>query len=140
LLRAIAKERKEKSAAAKRHLPDPAEAAKLDAFCTMLMHRGKRDNAVMWIQAKGHTLGERSWSSSKRLVERLSALGCLSIHACEIDVYEDGLENTGHLVIELPGEADVRSKILKAVTRLASEVGFSGNYDDGQRYVYVKLD
>jgi hypothetical protein len=140
LLRAVAKERKERSAAAKHHFPDPAEAAKLDAFCAMLMQKGKRENAVGWIQTKGHTLGERSWSSSKRLVARLSALGCVSIHACEIDVYEDGLENTGHLVLELPREGDVRSKILKAADRLASEVGYSGDFDDGQRYVYVKLD
>ncbi len=140
MLRAIAKERREMRAAAKCHLPDAAEAAKLDAFCTMMMDRGKRDNASIWIQSKGHTLGERSWSSSKRLVDRLTALGCLSIYACEIIVYEDGLENTGHLVIELPEHADVRNKILKAVARLASDVGCSGNNDDGQRYVYIKLD
>src|SRR5262245_38676137 len=52
LLRAVAKERKERSAAAKHHRPDPAEAAKLDAFCTMLIQKGKREDAVVWVQTK----------------------------------------------------------------------------------------
>jgi hypothetical protein len=140
LLRAVARERRQRSVEAKQRRPDPDEARKLDAFCSMLMKKGRREDAVTWIQTRNHTLGERNWSSSKRLVERLSALGCLQIYACEIDAYEDGLENTGHLVIELPTETPARSQILKAIDRLASGTGYSGDFDDGQRYAYVKLD
>ncbi len=140
LLRAVARERRERSVAAKKHRPGPAAAQNSDAFCSRVMENGRRENLVPWIQTKNHTLGERNWSSSKRLVERLSALGCVNIYACEIDVYEDGFENTGHLVVELPTETAARTKILKAIGRLASETGYSGAFDEGQRYAYVKLD
>jgi hypothetical protein len=140
LLRAAAREQRHRSVEAKQHRPDHDEARKLDAFCSMLMEKGRRENAVTWIQTKNHTLGERNWSGSKRLVERLSALGCVHIYACEIALYEDGLENTGHLVVELPTETKARSQILKAIDRLASKSGYSGDFDDGQRYAYIKLD
>ena len=140
LLRAVAKERRHRSLEAKQHRPDRDEARKLEGFCSMLMEKGRRENAVTWIQTKNHTLGERNSSGSRRLVERLSALGCVQIYACEIDVYEDGVENTGHLVVELPAETAARGQILKAIDRLASETGYSGPLDDGQRYAYVKLD
>jgi hypothetical protein len=140
MLRAVARERRQRSLEAKRHRPDPDEARRLDAFCSAIMDKGKREDAVQWIQTRSHTLGERNWGGSKRLVNRLSALGCVRICACEVDVYEDGSENTGHLVVELPAEAAARSKILKAIDRLASESGYCGPADDGQRYAYVKLD
>lgn len=140
LLKGAAKEQRQRSLEAKQHRPDPDEAQRLDAFCSTLMEKGKTEDAITWIREKTHTLGERNWGSSKRLVGRLSALGCVRIYACEIDDYEDGLENTGHLVVELPTDVAVRSKILKALDRLASEIGYNGDFDDGQRYAYVKLD
>lgn len=126
LLRALAKERRQRSAEAKQHRPNPDEARKNDAFCSMVMDKGRREDAVQWIQMKSHTLGERNWSSSKRLVDRLTTLRCVHIYACEIDVYEDCFENTGHLVVDLPTEAAARSKILKMIGRLAAETGYSG--------------
>jgi len=140
LLRGVARERRQHRLQAKKHQPTPEEARNHDAFCSMLMNKGRREAATTWIQTKNHTLGERNWSGSKRLVERLSALGCVQIHACDIDAYEDGFENTAHLVVELPTEAAVRSKVLRALDRLASEIGYNGDFDDGQRYAYVKLD
>lgn len=140
LLRAIAKERREDKLAAKQRRPDAEAARKGDAFCSTLMAKGRREDAVVWIQNGNHTLGERNWRSSKSLVDRLTRLGCVHIHACDIDVYDGGHENTGHLVIELPVETKARSKILNAIGRLASEQGYEGPFDNGQRYVYVKLD
>jgi hypothetical protein len=139
VLKAAAKERRQHRMEAKRHTPDADEARRLDGFCSAIMDKGKREDAVQWIQTRGHTLGERNWSSSKRLVTHLAELDCMNIYACQIDVYEEG-ENTGHLVVELPEETLARSKILKAIDRLASETGYSGPADDGQRYAYIKLD
>lgn len=140
MLRVVAKERRQRGLEAKQHRPDPDDARRLDAFCSMIMAKGIREDAVQWIQSKSHSLGERNWGSSKRLVNRLSALGCVNIYACDVDVYEEDFENTGHLVIELPSDTAARSKILKTLDRLASESGYSGPADDGQRYTYVKLD
>jgi hypothetical protein len=140
LLRAVAKERKQRQLALKRHEPNADEARKLDAFCFAMMSEGIRQDAASWIQDKNHTLGERDWRSSKRLVERLSELGCVHVYACRIDRYEEGMENTSHLVVELPTERDARGKVLKALGRLAARTGYHGAFDDGQRYAYGKLD
>jgi hypothetical protein len=139
LLTAAAKERRQRNIEAKQHRPHPDVARKNDAFCSTVMEEGRRVDAVEWIQTKSHTLGVRNWSSSKRLVDRLSKVGCVNIYACEIDDYDDH-ENTGHLVIELPTEAPARRNVLKMIDRLAAETGYEGPLDDGQRYAYVKLD
>ena len=140
LLRGMARQRRARKTEGERRRADPDEARKLDAFCTMLLQKGRRDDALRWVQTKGHTLGKRQWSSSKNLVKRLSALGCVGIHVCDIDAYEDGLEHTEHLVVELPAEGESRKPILRAIEQLASEAGYSGDFDDGQRYAYIKLD
>lgn len=49
-------------------------------------------------------------------------------------------ENTGHLVVELPTQPAVRSKLLKEIDRLARKGGYRGEADAGQRLAYVKLD
>jgi len=140
LLKAAAKERRQRSIEAKQHRPDPEKARKNDIFCSTVMDKGKREDAVEWIRIKKHTLGERNWSSSKRLVDRLLAVGCVHIYACEIDVYEGCGQGTGHLVVELPKEAEARGNILKVIDRLAAKVGYDGDFDDGQQYAYIKLD
>lgn len=139
LLSALARERRQRSVKAKSHRPSHDEARKNDVFCSTVMDEGRRADAVQWIQTKGHSLGVRNWSASKRLVDRLAKAGCLNIYACEIDDNGDH-ENTGHLVIELPTEAPARRKVLKMIDRLAAETGHEGPLDDGQRYAYVKLD
>ncbi|MGD0060148.1 MAG: hypothetical protein ABSD58_12100 [Verrucomicrobiia bacterium] len=136
----LSKERRRRSVEAKRRRLDADQARKNDAFCSGVMHKGRKEDAIQWIQTRSHTLGEREWSSSKRLVDRLAALGCVNIYACEIDIYEGSLENTGHLVVELPTAAAARGKIFKMIDRLARETGYDGPLDDGQRYAYVKLD
>ncbi len=140
LLRAVAKEGRLRQRAKQQHQVDAEAARKLDEFCSALMTEGKCEDAASWIQNKNHTLGERDWCSSKRLVERLSKLGCVHIYACEIDCYDGVLENTGQLVMELPSESKVRSKVLKAINGLASQTGYDGPFDDGQQYAFVKLD
>ena len=108
LRKIVREERRQRNEQPKQRLPNPEEALKNDEFCSSVMAKGKREDAVQWIQTKSHTLGERNWSSSKRLLERLTALGCVQIHACEIDNCGDSDENAGHLVVELPTTKDDR--------------------------------
>jgi hypothetical protein len=140
LLRAARKEHQWESAARKSHVPDPAAAAKSDAFCRKLMGRGKHADAIEWIKTKNHTLGEMSQKAGRGLVSTLSRLGCLRIVACEIDDYGNGAENTGHLVVELPTGPKQRTAVFKQLARLAHEQGFSGDPDNGQKLAYIKLD
>jgi hypothetical protein len=140
LLRGMAEERQQHRTEASKHIPDPDKAQKSDAFCTSMMERGKCNEVRKWIKTKNHTLGEQDWSGSRNLVRRLDSLGCLNIYACEIHADEDGRENTGHLVIELPKTQPERKKVLKKIDSLAREQGYEGPQDDGQRYAYVGLD
>jgi hypothetical protein len=140
LLQMVAKERKASREEAKHHKQDPGEAAQTDAFCEILMEKGKTEDARQWIKDKNHTLGEMDWRASKRLVDRLFALGCVKLLACEIDVYDDGHENTGHLVVKLPKERSTRAKLFLTLDKLTEDAGYTPGQDDGQRYFYVKLD
>ena len=138
--RAVTAERRAKQRSAKGHVRDPRRAARLDAFCAELMHRGVTRDAVAWILSPRHTLGELSHRASRGLISRLVAQGCITITACQIDIDGRGLGNTGHLVVELPQEPRKRVDVLKTLARLAGARGYDGAADDGQRYVYVKLD
>ncbi len=140
VLRAATKERREHDLKSKHHQASAKEALKSDKFCGNRLQEGKTQDAVEWIKAKGHTLGERDPSASKRLVKRLAVAGCVKIWACEIGPYEDGTENTGHFVVKLPKAKRARAEVLKMIDRLARETGYSGPFDDGQQYAYIKLD
>lgn len=139
LLRGVAQEKRREAAARKSHVADPERAEAGDEFCRELMGRGRCADAIEWIAEKGHTLGERTPAASRQLVRRLVETGCPKVVACDIEV-EDGEENTGHLVVELPQGAAERAKVLKAIARMAARQGYRGDPDDGQRYAYVKLD
>jgi hypothetical protein len=140
LLRAAANETRQHRSEANRHRPNPDKARDSDSFCHQMLQQGRTEDAVEWIKTKGRTLGERDRTGSKGLVERLSAAGCVEIWACEIDTYEDGTENTGHLVVKLPEAKTMRAKVLKMIDRLARETGYGGPFDDGQQYAYIMLD
>jgi hypothetical protein len=120
--------------------PDAAAAARTDAFCTQLMQRGRCEDASSWIAAKQHSLGELSSAESRRLVAKLLKQGCPSVYACEIQDEGDGCENTGHLVLELPADPDPRKKTFQQIDRIAAKQGYHADFDDGQRYAYLKLD
>ena len=140
IIRDIGKEKRQHEAEADKHIPDPVKAQKDDDFCNSIMTRGKQSEVRDWIKDKNHTLGEMDWPRSKRLVDKLISIGCVNVYACKIDSYGDGMENTGHLVMELPANKPTRSKILKMVDKLAREQGFEGPFDNGQRFAYVNLD
>ncbi|MBN2308625.1 MAG: hypothetical protein JXR94_06615 [Candidatus Hydrogenedentes bacterium] len=140
LLRALARERREKARAARARVPDPEQARAHDAFCEELMAQGAHEDAGPWLESRSHTLGEKTSAASRKVVERLEGLGCVRIVACDIQDEGDACENTGHLVVELPEDASARAAIFKQLTRMARALGYDGTPDDGQRYAYIKLD
>jgi hypothetical protein len=62
------------------------------------------------------------------------------VHACDVDQYDNGEENTGHLVVELPKDSVKRKSLFREVDRLAAQRGSREEFDNGQQYVYVGLD
>ena len=140
LLKDVRAERRQRAQAAKEHVADAEAAAQIDSFCESMLSTGKRADAESWIESKYHTLGEYSHTKSRNLIKKLKRVGATRMHVCEIDCYDDEQENTGHLVVELPDDSESRRAVFREVDRLASLQGFHGDFDNGQRYAYVKLD
>jgi hypothetical protein len=140
MLRGVQAERRQHAAAAKEHVPDPSAAVQTDAFCRSMLETGRMAEARTWIESRDHTLGEYSHSQSRKIVDKLIRLGAKGLHVCDIDCYENGQENTGHLVVEFPDDPQNRKSLFREVDRLASLRGFQGEFDNGQRYAYIKLD
>ena len=103
-----------------------------------MIERGQREDAAAWIESSQNTLGELSHAASRRIVANLRHSGCKQIHVCQIAYYDCDFGNTGHIVVELPDETDRRKAVLREIDRLAAKQGYAGDFDDGQRYAYMK--
>jgi hypothetical protein len=140
MLKFVSREQRERRKAKAVHTPDPNQASQVDAACVAIMQRGRQEDATAWLEASGNSLGELTRAASRRLVKKLLDLGCKQVLACEIDPYENGCGNTGHLVVELPEDSNQRKAVFREIGRKAARQGFEADPDDGQRYAYVKLD
>jgi hypothetical protein len=140
LVKAAQAERRQFARLAKEHKPDANLAAQTDAFCRSLLEKGKCAEISIWLASPEHTLGELSYAKSQNLIAKLLKAGAKHLYACDVDQYDDGGENTGHVVIELPDSAVARNAVLREVGRLAAKQGLRGDCENGQRYTYVKLD
>ena len=138
-LKAVSRERREGRKRLKVHKPDIAAGRKLDAFCRELIQKESSADAAQWIRNPKATLGELSRSASRAMVDKLLDKGAVRVYACEI-CREPGLENTGHVVVELPEASDARMSILKIAGNWAMKLGFDPTPDYGQSMVYIKLD
>lgn len=76
---------------------------------------------------------------SVQFIQRLYDLGAEEVLAVDIDEYPDGA-NTGHLLIQLPSGGAVRERLFKFERKHAESHGFDGTPDEGQEYIYFKLD
>lgn len=139
LAKAARQERQQLKKAREQHEPNAEVAAQIDSFCETMLQAGRQEDAAVWIESPRHTLGELSHTKSRNLVAKLLKKGVVRVFACDI-VDEDQEQNTGHLVIELPTDSDVRKAVFREIDRLASQQGYRGDMDDGQRFAYLKLD
>jgi hypothetical protein len=96
-----------------------------------------------WLRANSdasfRNLGEMEVDESIEFVQRLYDLGAEKVLAVEIDEYPEGA-NTGHLLVQLPAADDARERLFAFEREHAESHGFEGTPDDGQEYVYLKLD
>jgi hypothetical protein len=139
LLKDLRAERRQRAKAAQEHVPDSEVAAEIDSFCQTMLTTGKLADGKTWIESTDHTLGEYPHAKSRSIISKLLHDGAKQVHVCDIDCYDDNQENTDHLVIELPVDAD-RKPVFRELARLASLQGYNGEFDNGQRYAYVKLN
>lgn len=139
LLKAVARERKAGRMRLVSHQADPKVGRKLDSFCRELIQNENSENAAEWIKNPKARLGELSRRASRELIAKLLRDGALRVHACEIS-REPDMENTGHLVVELPESPSSRRSLLRTAGNWAMKQGFEPTPDDGQSMVYIKLD
>lgn len=136
----LAQERREDRRNRKQHVPDPARAIALDAFCDELLRKGDVCDAREWLQDPKARMGELDRRASRALLATLERKGATRVWACDIQTEVDGMSGTSHLVVELPADADARAALLGYLARNAHRQGFDGDPDDGQSRVYMKLD
>lgn len=103
----------------------------------------KQAEALEWLRAGSpdsfRNLGEMEAEESIEFVERLYDLGAEKVLAVEIDEYPEGA-NTGHLLVHLPVDDAARERLFAFEREHATSHGFDGTTDEGQEYIYLKLD
>ena len=99
--------------------------------------------ALAWLRAGSDTsfrnLGEMEADDSVAFVQRLYDLGAEKVLAVEIDEDSDGA-NTGHLLVQLPADDAARERLFAFERDHAESHGFDATPDEGQEYLYLKLD
>ena len=109
-----------------------------------LLESPKSKEALAWLQGglpDSRTLGELpTTKASLSLAKELYALGAVQVIAVEIVTYDSGEENTGKLIILLPGDRVARVKIFSWNAKHARKMGFDPDVDAGQKHLLVMLD
>lgn len=99
--------------------------------------------ALSWLlegEPDTRTLGE-DWTlgDSIRFVERVYALGALSVIAFDIDTYDAVFQNTGHLAIVLPQPGPERAALFDLEREFAEKRGYQGTRDSGGKWLRLYL-
>jgi hypothetical protein len=107
----------------------------------LLGESGVREATEWLLESEDHSLGEDlTRRRAKNLINKLYALGAVKVHAVEIQRYDEGEENTGRLVVELPSDLNDRNALLKHASKLGRKLGFGAEEDVGQQYMLMMLD
>jgi hypothetical protein len=107
---------------------------------------GARDS-LEWLKGAAEeserSLGELpSAEDSVELVNEFLSAGAKRVLAINIQVDDDGSENTGELLVELPSRRATKKRrsVLDACNEQNQNLGFSPIKDTGQKYIHVALD
>ena len=99
--------------------------------------------ALSWLRGGSDTslrnLGEMEPDESIRFVEHLYDLGAETVLAVGIHEDPDGA-NSGNLLVEPPPDDAARERLFAFEREHAESHGFDATPDEGQEYVYLKLD
>jgi hypothetical protein len=102
----------------------------------------RKAEALAWLNSPSsfRNLGELARTeASVTFVKRIYSLGAIKVLAVEIIDYPEG-ENTGKLLVELPEDRFLRGELFAFEREFAESMGFDGTADEGQRYLFLKLD
>ena len=113
-----------------------------DVIAKML--KSRKAEALSWLRggsaASFRNLGEMATTEeSIAFVQHFYDLGAESVLACNIVEY-DNAQNSGHLLIRLPSDHAARVRLFAAEREHAESMGFEGEPDVGQEYLFMMLD
>ena len=114
-------------------------------FISELLDTPNKAEALSWLEESTdesfRTVGElNSNEKSFDLIDGAYKVGAIEVWAVEIDTYPDGSQNTGKLVIRLPGGWDARRRVFEWCGERAEDLGFDRDGDVGQEYLFVMVD
>src|SRR5262245_2243569 len=113
-----------------------------DDFIDQFLASSKAE-ALEWLRGGSEesfrNLGEMGAEESIAFVERLYDLGAKRVLAVEIDEYAGGA-NTGHVLVQLPADDRARENLFGLERDQAEAHGFDRTPDEGQEYLYFKMD
>jgi hypothetical protein len=112
-----------------------------DVIAEMLA--SNKAEAIGWLRAGSQSsfrnLGEmETTEESIAFAQRFYDLGAGSVLACNIGEYDEG-QNSGHLLFQLPPDDKARERLF-AAREHAESMGFEGEPDEGQEYLFMMLD
>ena len=130
---------------AKRPAPNGNERELHEKVLKRLLDNPAKAEARDWLRASSlkslRTLGElENTEDSLALVNEIYEAGAPEVLAVEIGSYGDGAQNTGKLLIRLPGVKKSRRKVFAWCNEQNAHEGFDPDQDFGQDYVLVGLD
>ncbi len=140
-------------AAPKRRKPAPGknppeksveERSRHDGLIARLLNSRKAE-ARIWLRSSpdenAFTLGELPTTrQSLELAEEAYTAGAVTVLAVEINDCENGQQNSGKLVIELPKAKAKRKRIIAWVNEQAELQGFDPESDNGETHLFLPLD
>jgi hypothetical protein len=121
----------------------PMDQFTYEKFIKKLLGSRKAE-ALSWLKGGSATsfrnIGELGTTEeSVGFIQSLYSMGARTVLAVEIIEWELG-ENTGNLLVELPQDRFLRKQLFAFEKEHAASMGFDGTADEGQLYLYLKLD
>ena len=113
-----------------------------DVIAEMLA--SNKAEAIAWLRdgtpSSFRNLGEmETTEESIAFAQHFYDLGAASVLACRIAEYDQG-QNSGHLLVQLPSDVGARERLFAAHRKHAESMGFEGEPDEGQAYLFMMLD
>jgi hypothetical protein len=113
-------------------------------FCDKLFSEHQMVDALKWLTEPNvpeRTIGECTRpEDSIELVKGFYVIGAVKVWTFDIEGGQDEEQNSGKLVIELPGDPQKRQRIFEKCGEVGEESGFDPEPDNGQKYILIMFD
>jgi hypothetical protein len=105
------------------------------------MLRTRKAEALEWLRAapsEMRTVGELEPKDALALVRRIYDAGARKVLVADIQDSPVG-EDSNVLLVELPTDTESREQLFQIQAEVVEPLGFEGDADDGQQYLFVGL-